>query len=214
MAENSNAGTSKHQKETQRLMSFSHTTNVHIMDNNKSIHTGFRPIFIATLLTGFIFLNPRKNKYRGRAVLSVIYYTCFLAFTWMNVVRYFFAYDTNEQFSPMLMIKVSLHMVYFFVALSYTLGVPMSLKYSQIMQHWNEYYATYSNSNKAAHIGKTRKRSIACVVFTLLCGSVIFIAPFLDESGVDETKNFMLVFLKPFAQGYSSFSQVGSTQIK
>ena len=213
MAENSNPGPSKHQKETQRLMSFSQTTNVHIMDNNKSIRTGFHLIFIATLLTGFLFLNPRKNKYRGRAVLSVIYYTCFLALTWMNVVRYFFAYDTNEQFSPMLMIKVSLHMMYFFVGLTYMLGVPMSLKYSQIMQHWDEYYTTYSSRNKAAHIEKTRKRSIACLVIIFLINSAVFASPFLDESMLNDTESVMLVFLKPFAQGYSKLSQVSLTFI-
>ena len=202
MAENSRPSTSTNQTETQRLKSFSKTANGH----NKSIRIGFRPIFIATLLTGFIFLNPRKNMYRGRAVLSVIYYACFLAFTWMNVVHYFFAYDTNEQFSPMLMSKVSLHIVYFFVGLTYTLGVLMSLKYSQIMQHWDEYYTTYSNRNKAAHIGKTRKRSIACLVIIFLINGIVFTAPFLDEATFNKTESFLLLYVKPFANSYNKFS--------
>ena len=79
-----------------------------------------RHLYLATRLAGLLFYKPADGKWTFQAVASIIYYIVLLLVTWANVVRYCWAYIPDEQFQPLLMVRVVIHIVYVHAAVTYT----------------------------------------------------------------------------------------------
>ena len=173
-------------------------------EGDKYLRQGFKYLFLFTKLAGLVFHKPTNKKWTWGPICSVILYTFLLAITWGNVIRYFWVYEPNERFSPELMVKVSIHVLYFFSAFTYSTCISMSLHRSHVLHLWSSYYIKHNLSPRMpAHILQQRTIALLTVIFIFWLVTIAFqlLEPLTNSP-------FGLLSMQPFVREYKHISEV------
>jgi hypothetical protein len=163
-------------------------------------------LFTAMLAFGLIFIKPNHGKWTWKAILSVLYYAAVLLILWGNVLRYFWAYDPDEHFSPQLTIKIGNHLVWFFIALYATFTIKLSLRKHDMMAKWTNYFVTH-NVDPTGAVTKMRRRSIIYIGATL-ASFTLTLMKYAIEFSVDTPVSLTVMQLLPFSRNRNQLNEI------
>ena len=158
-------------------------------------HLGY--IITATKCSGF-FIQTENAKWSGKTMLLMIYHGVFEIAAWANIIRFFFAYEPNESFSAELMLKVYIHIMYLFVALTYTMSFIISGKARSVLKLWDDYHMKHNCEFDPA---KVKKHSVIVLAVAALVWTAVL--PFILVSSSDCTL-FIMYSLRPFSDNLTS----------
>ena len=162
----------------------------------------FRYLIIATKLSGMFYHEPNGSKCNGHMILLLIYHVIIELFTWSNVIRFFFAYEQTESFSPQLMIKIYMHIVYVFVALTCTFSCFIAVKGPSVLKKLDSYHQKYSCDLNDTKIVK-RCIYLLVVICSVWLAFIVYMS--LCSSSCN---TFMLITLKPFSDNLASVNDI------
>jgi len=117
--------------------------------------------------TGFFIRIVNSPKCSAGNAALLLYHIVMEIATWANVIRFFFAYSTNEGFSEELMIKIYLHILYFFVALTYSLSCLANPKAARVLAAFDDYHERYECEFNAKKVKK--QILVAGLLFAEIC---------------------------------------------
>ena len=178
------------------------TVNRSLNNTPNTMTNHFRYLVIATKLSGTLFYEPNASKCNIYVILQLSYHGIIELITWSNVIRFFFAYKLDESFSPELMIKVYMHIAYFFCAITCTLSCFTGVKGPTALKKLDSYHQKYSCQVNG---DKIKKQSIiVLIVACLVWIAVALYATFCSSS----CQAFVMINLMPFSDGFESTTDI------